>query len=797
MSPSSVTFKLTALVMIGLGLTFGAVWALLPMAPVNAAPADGPTLRPQTAGIVTTCDEASLRVALADGGTVTFDCSGIITITSSLFITAPTLIDGSGQSVTLSGGNAVRIIDTTSSVGTLAMQNITLTNGFVAGTGQSGGALRVLGDLILTHTTVISNFAAGNGGGAFVTGTLTLASTQFIGNTAADATGGGGEAYANRAVSVDDGMFQNNACSGATCNGGGLYTVTGLTLTNIALLNNTAQKWGGGAYVGGAVTLTGGLFQNNRTISTTIGAAGGGGLYVQNTLTLTGTQFMSNTSAGPFGGGGALVGGGATLNGGLFQNNRASYSGSFSYGGGLNAQSSLALTDTQFMKNAAPYGGGVRVAGTAILNGGQFQFNDANNSIGPGGGGLYAQGALTLRGTQFISNTGSLAAGGAGVYATNAVTATGTLFRFNRAAGKGGGLYAGGTAALTATQFIDNEAHDGGGMYHAASVLRVTNALFARNRAPAFGTGADLVLASSGSAQILHTTIADAGLTAREGIYVVAGTVGITDTIVVSHAIGIRQTGGAVYADYNLFYNNTTSKIGAIGGGTHDVNGDPVFVDPVNDDYHLGSDSAAVDTGIDVAIATDFDRDVRPQGIGFDMGYNEVLQQCSLSPDTDYAFSDPAVTLNFGAMGNVNCVAAVYFPHAAPHATGTVGHGVGADHFWQIAARDNLGQPATGFTASVTAPHGGFTNPLLCFYPGMLGGAGWDCTGTQTYNDSTVTRQAITHFSDWAVGNDVGPTAVTLLSVAARVDNHPIGFPVLWAALLGTVGLFLMWRRSR
>jgi hypothetical protein len=148
MSPSSVLLKLIALITIGLGLAFGMTWGLSPTLPAQAASAGNPTMRPQATGIVTTCDEASLRTALTGGGMVTFDCSGVITVTSSLSITAPTMIDGSGQSITLSGGNAVRIIDTTTGVGTLAMQNITLTNGFIIGTSQSGGALRVLGNLL-------------------------------------------------------------------------------------------------------------------------------------------------------------------------------------------------------------------------------------------------------------------------------------------------------------------------------------------------------------------------------------------------------------------------------------------------------------------------------------------------------------------------------------------------------------------------------------------------------------------------------------------------------------------------
>jgi hypothetical protein len=59
---------------------------VLPAAPAHAG------------GVVSVCDEAHLRTALTGGGTVTFSCVGYITL-------ANTAIDGSGQTVTISGGN--------------------------------------------------------------------------------------------------------------------------------------------------------------------------------------------------------------------------------------------------------------------------------------------------------------------------------------------------------------------------------------------------------------------------------------------------------------------------------------------------------------------------------------------------------------------------------------------------------------------------------------------------------------------------------------------------------------------
>ena len=59
-------------------------------------------------GVVSVCDQAHLLAALAGGGTVTFSCSGTITLTDYVVIAADTTIDASGQTVTISGNNAVR-----------------------------------------------------------------------------------------------------------------------------------------------------------------------------------------------------------------------------------------------------------------------------------------------------------------------------------------------------------------------------------------------------------------------------------------------------------------------------------------------------------------------------------------------------------------------------------------------------------------------------------------------------------------------------------------------------------------
>jgi hypothetical protein len=79
-------------------------------------------------GIVSICDQAHLLAALAGGSTVTFSCSGTITLTGTITIVTDTTIDGSGQTVTISGNHAVRVFTVNSGV-TLNLSELTVANG--------------------------------------------------------------------------------------------------------------------------------------------------------------------------------------------------------------------------------------------------------------------------------------------------------------------------------------------------------------------------------------------------------------------------------------------------------------------------------------------------------------------------------------------------------------------------------------------------------------------------------------------------------------------------------------------
>jgi hypothetical protein len=221
----------------------------------------------------------------------------------------------------------------------------------------------------------------------------------------------------------------------------------------------------------------------------------------------------------------------------------------------------------------------------------------------------------------------------------------------------GGGLRAPGNLAVTATAFLGNSARAyGGGLAHQSGDGGVVNALFARNSA---GTsGAALYLASDGAVNILHTTIASPTVGAGAAIDIVTGTVQIIDTIVASYTTGIRRIGsGSVYEDYNLFYAVASPKVGPMQPGSglnDDDSGDPRFANPANDNYHLRQGSAAVNNGGDFGINVDFEGDTRPQGVNFDIGYDEYLNQAPSAAGDSYttAADVPLVVAAQGVLSN-------------------------------------------------------------------------------------------------------------------------------------------------
>ncbi len=483
-----------------------------------------------------------------------------------------------------------------------------------------GGGLYGVASLTLTNTDFISNTASGNGGGAWAAGAATLTGGHFQGNTCSadpcqgggllanssltlsgtqfssnQSTAGGGGAWTNSTATLTNGSFQANGCSVDPCPGGGLYVSATLTLSGTQFNSNNSRGQGAGAWVGGAAQAAGGHFEDNHCI----GGCRGGGLYASAGLTLTQTDFINNSSAQS--GGGAFVGGAASISGGSFQDNHC-YVTAICKGAGLHVSAGLTLTLTDFINNRSTgHGGGLFAGGPASIRSARFQGNQCTDSSAGGcrGGGLYANDALTLTNTDFLTNT-SLGYGGA-VWASGIAQVTGGNFQDNTCTGsncKGGGLNARAALTMTGTSFIHNTSLSYGGGAYAFGAAVVSNGLFQDNHcteSACYGGGllaSDALTLTSTNFYSNTSRLGGGGLWVGSGVTVThahfennacaaagceggglygSDSVTLTDTQFISNTSGRGGgvwAGGAVSISNARFERNTcTNPIYCFGGG--------------------------------------------------------------------------------------------------------------------------------------------------------------------------------------------------------------------------------------
>ncbi len=235
-------------------------------------------------GIVSICDEAHLRLALVGGGTVTFSCSGTISLTAEIVIAADTTIDGSGQTVTISGNNAVRVF-TVNSGAALNLNELTVAHGIIRDDNEGGGGMfNNHGTVTISNSTFSDNRALvyGFGGGILNYGTLTISNSIFSDNIA-DREGGGIENYGPLTISNST-FTDNRARIGAGFGNSGMVTVSNSTFSD-----NRANLTGGGVYnVMGTVEVSNSTFSDNRAHDF------GGGILNNGTLTIGNNNFSGN-----------------------------------------------------------------------------------------------------------------------------------------------------------------------------------------------------------------------------------------------------------------------------------------------------------------------------------------------------------------------------------------------------------------------------------------------------------------------------------------------------------------------
>jgi hypothetical protein len=177
------------------------------------------------------------------------------------------------------------------------------------------------------------------------------------------------------------------------------------------------------------------------------------------------------------------------------------------------------------------------------------------------------------------------------------------------------------TARLEGNQVVDNATGTGINLVErAGGGPTLVNNVVARSGNKAFSAyGYNETKISS--ATLLHNTLVGAG--SGYGVYGSFATLYLTNTIIASTTWGITNTtptSSTVLADHTLFWANTNNGL----HGTNPLSGDPAFVNPAVGNYHLGSSSAAIDTGAPAPVTTDIDGESRPDCVFWDIGADEV-----------------------------------------------------------------------------------------------------------------------------------------------------------------------------
>jgi hypothetical protein len=299
-------------------------------------------------------------------------------------------------------------------------------------------------------------------------------------------------------------------------------------------------------------------------------------------------------------------------------------------GGGVYVSSYMAtISNNWVFSNTAQRGSGLFLLYSDVTLSGNTIFANSASLIG---GGVYGVLAGTISNNRVFGNT-AYRGGGLYLYVSIATLSGNTVF--SNTAEYGGGLYLyQSIVTLNGNTVISNTAVFGGGLY-LDTYATLTNTVVADNQADTAGSG---LYIKGGSHRLLHTTIARNSGGDGSGIYVTGGsvyrTVALTNTILVSHTVGISVTGGNTVTVNSILWHGTPITVSQATIATVTVQnqqqGDPRFA---ADGYHLIAGSAAVDEGVDAGVTTDIDGDSRPQASAPDLGADEFVPESA--PDGD------------------------------------------------------------------------------------------------------------------------------------------------------------------
>jgi len=483
-------------------------------------------------------------------------------------------------------------------------------------------------------------------------------------------------------------------------NGGVILAQSALTISDVTVYSNTTNA-NGAVYVGGTVVVANSTFYSNSAIV-------GGGLYAAASAYITKSQFVLNNSN---------VGGGLYAAHTLEVSDTSFMTNSAVVGGGLYSLSSTQLSQVSFISNTAIVGGGMQSAGPTRLSNTTFRLNSATvgggaqllatseiqdsnflGNIGTArGGGLALMGASAITDTTFIENSAEIG-GATDIYRrTDMLRVT---FSGNRASISGVAVFAD-AVSVTNTQFISNQT-----LYGGIAVLTgntsgdrtFSNVLFADSVATGIN-GAALSADTGQNILLMHVTIAASSPNTATAIYLDNAQMWLTNTLIANYDTGILRGSGSVtdtstlFSDVNMPYSGTIAS-----SNSHSITGTATFVDAVNGNFHLVSGSAGINMGTDAGLSEDYDGDLRPQGGGYDIGYDETDAVGTLSLTASETLHVGDLTTFTATVGN-----AIVYSYTWDLGDGTVNTTTAGSLYTDMSNNGHIYPSGRGYTVIVTA----------------------------------------------------------------------------------------------
>jgi predicted outer membrane repeat protein len=290
------------------------------------------------------------------------------------------------------------------------------------------------------------------------------------------------------------------------------------------------------------------------------------------------------------------------------------------FGGGVNVDNAGAIvTGCEFRYNSASEGGGLK------LHRAQATVTDClfhGNSARDGGGISGYDCSITVNRCTFTGNRGTYGSGGVDIHQSNEINITNCLVVGNTSTDHGGGISLGFEANITILNctIVDNSAPKGGGVFAHSCDATIANTVLVNNNGHAIfenDSGQDISVKNC-----LFFGNPD-------GVYFYNG----SETI-----LNVEGPGGL-----NAVMPEAEGNIAS----------DPLFVNSDAGNYHLQASSPCIDAGTsENAPAGDFDGEERPVHLGYDIGFDELVdsdedgmpdwweQANDLLPDQDDADGD-------------------------------------------------------------------------------------------------------------------------------------------------------------